>query len=87
MICTISTVINNLQTAMQATITTLLNSSENHEQSMTVDDQPAHVPSLCHSEISQAVSSVLNEDKEKSKRKLDIILHNIPESDAENVAI
>jgi len=84
---TISTAINNLQTAMQATITSLLDRSENQEQSMTVDDQSTCVPSLRHSEISQAVSSVLNEEKEKSKRKLNIILHNIPESDAEDVAV
>jgi len=36
-----------------------------------------------HYEIAEAVSSVLKEEKEKSKRKLNTILHNIPESDAD----
>ena len=63
---------------MSATITSLLGISKNHEQSITVDDQPAFVLSLRHSKISQAVSSVLNVEKEESKRKLNVILHNIP---------
>jgi len=67
---TISIAINNLQTAMQGTITSLLDRSEIQEQSMTVDDQPICVPSLHHSEIFQAVSSVLNEEKEKVKENL-----------------
>jgi len=40
-------------------------------------------PNLSHKDISQAVSSVFNEEKEKNKRKLNLILHNIPESNAE----
>ena len=51
---------------------------------MAVDDQSAHGPSHCD-EISQAVSSVLNKEKEKSKRRLNIFLHNVPESNAENI--
>ena len=51
---------------------------------MAVDDQSAHGP-FHRDEISQAVSSVLNEEKEKSKRRLNIFLHNIPESNAENI--
>ena len=52
-----------------------------------MDDQSAHSPSLHRDEISQAVFSVLNEEKEKSKRRLNIILHNIPESNAENIDV
>ena len=37
--------------------------------------------------MSQAVSSVLNEEKEKSKRRLNVTLHNIPESIAEEVDV
>ena len=40
---------------------------------------------LSHKDISHAVSSVLQEEKEKSKRKLNLILHNMPESNAEGV--
>jgi len=39
---------------------------------------------LSHKDISHAVSSVFNEEKEKNKRKLNLILHNIPESNAES---
>jgi len=41
-------------------------------------------PNLLHKDISHAVSSVFNEEKEKNKRKLNLILHNIPESKAES---
>ena len=64
---TISKAINDLQSAMKETITSLL-SPQNHEQPMAVDDQSAH--GLHRDEVSQAVSSVLNEEKEKSKRRL-----------------
>ena len=50
---------------MKATITSLL-SPQNHEQPMVVDDQSAPGPFL-RDEISQAVSSVLNEEIEKVK--------------------
>ena len=80
---TISKAINDLQSVMKETITSLLG-PQNHEQPMAIDDRSAHGPSH-HNEISQAVSSVLNEEKEKSKRRLNIILHNIPESNAENI--
>ena len=40
---------------------------------------------LLHKDVTHAVSSVLNEEKEKSKRKLNLILHNIPESSVDNV--
>ena len=54
---------------------------------MAMDDQSNHSPSLHRDEISQAVSSILYEEKEKSKRRLNIILHNIPESNAENTDV
>lgn len=79
---TIFKAISELQSVMKATITSLLG-PQNHEQPMAVD-RSSHGPN--HSdEISQAVSSVLNEEKEKSKRRLNIILHNIPELTAENI--
>lgn len=80
---TISKAISNLQSAMQTTITSLLG-PRNQEQPMAMDDQFSHNPLSHRDEISQAVSSVLNEEKEKSKRRLNVILHNIPESNAEN---
>ena len=42
---------------------------------------PMSSTNLSHKDVAHAVSSVLNEEKEKSKRKLNLILHNIPESD------
>ena len=39
---------------------------------------------LSHKDILQTVSSVFYEEKEKNKRKLNLILHNIPESNAES---
>jgi len=49
--------------------------------------QPKLMHHPCHEEITAAVSSVLKEEKEKSKRRLNIILHNIPESDTDNVEV
>ena len=42
---------------------------------------PMSSTNLSLKDVEYAVSSVLNEEKEKSKRKLNLILHNIPESD------
>ena len=70
----ISKAINDFQSVMKTTIAGLLG-PQNHEQPMAVDHSspdPSH-----RDEISRAVSSVLKEEKEKSKRKLNIILHNI----------
>ena len=39
---------------------------------------PMSSTNLSHKDVAHAVSSVLNEEKEKSKRKLNLILHNIP---------
>jgi len=75
---TISIATNNIQTAMQATITSLLDRSEIQEQSMTVDDQPICASSLCHSEISQAISSVLNEEKVKENLTSFYIIYQNP---------
>ena len=36
---------------------------------------------LSHKDVAHAVCSMLNEEREKSKRKLNLILYNIPESD------
>ena len=33
-----------------------------------------------HSSLSKAISSVLTEERENEKRKLNLILHNVPES-------
>jgi len=57
--------------------------SQETEQQKAVTSQPILADRRQHDEIAKAVSSVLKEEKEKSKRKLNIILHNIPESDAD----
>ena len=66
---------------MKTTIAGLLG-PQNHEQPMAVDHSS---PDPSHSdEISQAVSLVLKEEREK-ERRLNIILHNIPESTAKSI--
>jgi len=57
--------------------------SQETEQQNASTSQPKLAGRRQHDEIAEAVSSVLKEEKEKSKRKLNIILHNIPESDAD----
>ena len=78
----ISKAINDFQSVIKTTITGLLG-PQNHEQPMVVDH--SSLDSSHSDEISWAVSSVLKEEKEKSKRRLNIILHNIPKSTAENI--
>jgi len=57
--------------------------SQETEQQKVITSQLKSVGCRQRDEIAEAVSSVLKEEKEKSKRKLNIILHNIPESDAD----
>jgi len=57
------------------------------QQIRASNPHPKSVTQLRHEEIIETVSSVLKEEKEKSKRKLNIILHNIPESDDDNVDV
>ena len=59
--------------------------SQETEQQKVVTSQLKSVGCRQHDEIAEAVSSILKEEKEKSKRKLSIVLHNIPESDADTV--
>ena len=46
---------------------------------------PPTSSALLPNNVERVISSVLNEEKEKSKRKLNFILHNVPESNVENV--
>ena len=50
----------------------------------TMAKTPPNVPAKDANAISSAVSSVINEEKEKSKRKLNLIVHNLPESSKDN---
>ena len=47
---------------------------------------PAPCPNTPEVHISTIVSSYINEEKEKSKRRLNLIVHNLEESSAEDVA-
>ena len=55
------------------------------DQSPT-DQSEAHITNTTQptsDELSNAVKSVINEEKERNRRKLNLIIHNIPESEAE----
>ena len=59
-------------------------SSKLCENSLDLNEPPSNQSSVSnktqHSNISQAFSSVLSEKREKDKRRLNLILHNVPES-------
>jgi len=61
--------------------------SHETEQSRVVSCKQKSVPHLYHKQITETVSSILREEKEKSKQKLIIILLNIPESEANKVDV
>ena len=58
---------------------------ENTMDSSQVTPSQSSVSSASqHSNISQAFSSVLSEEREKDKRRFNLILHNVPESNNES---
>ena len=66
-------------------------SKQSNSESMQIDKSPtdqseAHITNTTQptsDELSNAVKSVINEEKERNKRKLNLIMHNIAESEAE----
>lgn len=91
----ISTAMNSLKLSLQETINNLQNASHaaptltsvvSETPTMDVESpslSPGLLPkpkSLTVHDISQAVSSCMSEEKEKQKRKLNLIMHNVPES-------
>lgn len=66
-----------------------LSNSETMQVDQTVTDQGGTHPGVTNTaqptsnELSNAVKSVINEEKERDRRKLNLIMHNIPESEAE----
>ena len=66
-------------------------SKQSNSENMQIDQSPtdqseAHITNITQptsDELSNTVKSVINEEKEKKRRKLNLIIHNIPESEAE----
>ena len=66
-------------------------SKQSNSENMQIDQSPtdqseAHITNTTQptsNELSNAVKSVINEEKERNRRKLNLIIHNIPESEAE----
>ena len=66
-------------------------SKQSNSENMQIDQSPtdqseAHITNTTQptsDELSNAVKSVINEEKERNRRKLNLIIHNIPESEAE----
>lgn len=83
----ITTAIGSLQEALKETITSVLNPGHRRqtpEDEMDIEDTGAEASLSFKKTTSEVITSFLNEEKERSKRRFNVILHNVEESSGDN---
>ena len=81
---TITTAMDDLQKKSYASVAQSFNSSPSISQEDTATQPNSSQSQPCTpDELRNAISAVINEEKEKQKRKLNLIIHNVKESNAE----